>query len=245
MESVTAQPGSEICGFRPTASANVSEQDWFEHYTAGRGVIGAGSPLEWIGKLNAMPRLTKFVFVVSLLVVSWLLMQVVHEFGHVTGAWLTAGRVRRLVLHPLAISRTDVSPNPSPLLVVWLGPIVGGLLPSLAMFLVPARHPGASGSVEFFAGYCLTANGAYIAIGSIDQVGDCAAMLQLGTPHWVLLGFGAVTIPLGLYIWHKLGSLRQFVQNPDVVSGRHAWVVATTAVGIICVEIIVTSAQVP
>ena len=172
-------------------------------------------------------------------------MQVVHELGHVAGAWLSGGRVREVVLHPLAISRTDVSPNPSPLIVVWLGPIVGCLLPTLAMLLMPTRHPVASGSAEFFAGFCLIANGGYIAIGSIDQVGDCAAMLQLGTPHWVLLGFGVLTIPLGFYIWHKQGSLRQFVQNPDVVSHRHAWVVATAAAGIIFLEIVVASAGLP
>ena len=188
-----------------------------------------------------MPHVTKFPFAVGLLVVSWLLMQVFHELGHVAGAWLTGGRVREVVLHPLAISRTDVSPNPSPLIVAWLGPIIGCLLPVLLMFAVPTRHAVASGSTDFFAGFCLIANGAYIAIGSIDQVGDCAVMLQGGSPHWVLVGFGALTIPLGFYIWHRLGSVRKFVQNPDVVSPRHAWLVASAAVGMILAEIFVPS----
>jgi len=37
---------------------------------------------------------------------SWWAMQAVHEFGHVLGAWLTGGRVERVVLSPLTISRT-------------------------------------------------------------------------------------------------------------------------------------------
>ena len=53
----------------------------------------------------------------ALLVASWFLMQAVHELGHVLAAWLTGGAVQRVVLSPLEISRTDVMPNPRPLVV--------------------------------------------------------------------------------------------------------------------------------
>src|SRR3990172_5967267 len=85
---------------------------------------------------------------------SWLGMQAVHELGHVMGAWWTGGEVSRVVLHPLTISRTDLSHNPAPGTVVWAGPIVGDLLPLAAWIL--ARHARMSGEfvLRFFAGFC-------------------------------------------------------------------------------------------
>ena len=56
-------------------------------------------------------------------------MQAVHEAGHVFGAWATGGRVARVVLHPLTISRTDLEHNPYPLAVVWAGPVFGVVVP--------------------------------------------------------------------------------------------------------------------
>jgi hypothetical protein len=58
-------------------------------------------------------------------------MQVMHELGHVLGAWLTGGEVWRVVLHPLSISRTDLGANPHPLAVVWAGPMLGVAIPGL------------------------------------------------------------------------------------------------------------------
>jgi len=43
----------------------------------------------------------------TLIPLCWLLMMAVHEGGHFLCALLTNGRVTAVVLHPLAISRTD------------------------------------------------------------------------------------------------------------------------------------------
>ena len=75
----------------------------------------------------------------------------------------------------------------------------------------------------FFAGFCLLANGAYIAIGSFDQVGDCKVMLQHGSPVWTLLMFGLLTIPAGLYVWHSLGSVKKFLSDPTLVDQTMAY----------------------
>ena len=56
-----------------------------------------------------MNRLHQLVLIGSTLLGSWLGMQAVHESGHVIGAWMTGGRVERVVLHPLTISRTDLA----------------------------------------------------------------------------------------------------------------------------------------
>ncbi|MEZ6046089.1 MAG: M50 family metallopeptidase [Planctomycetaceae bacterium] len=67
-----------------------------------------------------------FILIAALLLpASWLSMMIVHEAGHMLSAMLTGGQIEKVVLHPLAISRTDVSPNPHPVWVVWGGPLLG------------------------------------------------------------------------------------------------------------------------
>ena len=82
-----------------------------------------------------MSRIRQAVFVGSACALSWMLMTVSHEFGHALGAWLTGGRVERIVLYPFAISRTDVKPNPRPLVVAWMGPLVGATLPLVLLVI--------------------------------------------------------------------------------------------------------------
>ena len=145
------------------------------------------------------------VLILSTLLGSWLGMQAVHELGHVLGAWITGGRVARVVLHPLTISRTDVVENPHPLFVVWAGPFVGVLLPLLFWGCFAKLKPSIGFLPRFFAGFCLLANGLYIGIGSFDRVGDCGEMLKHGSPVWLLWGFGLLTAPVGLWLWHDQG----------------------------------------
>jgi hypothetical protein len=156
-----------------------------------------------------MARYYKLMFAVCLVALCWYGMMAIHELGHVIGAWATGGTVTRVMLHPLSISRTDVSPNPSPGIVVWLGPVVGSLLPLLLPTML-SRRGSLRNVFRFFAGFCLIANGAYISVGSWDGIGDSGQMLQCGAPVWMLVAFGAVTVPGGLMIWHRLGSVRQF-----------------------------------
>ena len=173
----------------------------------------------------------------------WFGMMAVHEFGHVVGAWLTGGTVNRVVLHPLTISRTDVSPNPSPAIVVWLGPLLGCALP---MLLVPAtgwikgRAKDVGPLAMFFAGFCLVANGAYIAIGAFDGVGDCGVMLKTGSPLWALLVFGVVAMAVGFMVWHRLGSIGDFVGNPDRVEPATAYVIATLLITVLVAEFVLS-----
>jgi Peptidase M50B-like len=149
-----------------------------------------------------MPRIRQGLLILSTILLSWLLMQVVHEFGHMAAAWLSGGRVIHVVLHPLAISRTDVHPNPHPSIVVWGGPLMSALLP-LAVALVFALVHLSNGFLWFFAGFCLIANGAYIGFGSFQRIGDCGEMIRNGTPIWLLWLFGGIAIPFGLFLWSR------------------------------------------
>src|SRR5207253_7769696 len=100
-----------------------------------------------------MKRVHQGVLIVSTVLLSWLGMQAVHEFGHVLGAWLTGGRVAHVVLHPLTISQTDLSFNPSPLVVVWAGPVLGVSLPLLGWGIAAATGGRAAFLLRFFAGF--------------------------------------------------------------------------------------------
>jgi len=152
-----------------------------------------------------MNRVEQAVLIVTFLGFCWLGFQAVHELGHVAGAWLSGGKVVKVVLHPCAISRTDVEPNPHPLFVVWAGPLVGTILPLMA-FLVVARlrTPGVY-LFRFFAGSCLIGNGCYIGLGWIDRVGDTGVMLAHGSEPWMCISFGLASVPSGLSHWHRQG----------------------------------------
>lgn len=147
----------------------------------------------------------QIVLIASTVLGSWLGMQAVHELGHVLGAWATGGKVAQVVLHPLTISRTDYVENPMPLTSVWAGPLVGVLLPLVVWGLAAAARLRGAYVLRFFAGFCLIANGAYIAGGATSAIGDCGEMLRHGTPLWVLWLFGAVAVPAGLWLWSGQG----------------------------------------
>lgn len=145
------------------------------------------------------------LLIVTFLAFSWLVMMVVHEAGHVVGAVCTKATVEKVVLHPLAISRTDVGNNQNPLTVIWAGPVLGSLLP-LVLLSISGKVDGALRPfAKFFAGFCLVANGAYISVGSIERIGDAGDLLGHGSPGWTLWLFGAVTIPTGFWLWNGLG----------------------------------------
>ena len=171
-------------------------------------------------------RVHFWLFTACTVLLSWYAMMAVHELGHVLGALLTGGTVTHVVLHPLAISRTDVQPNPHPAVVVWMGPVIGCLLPVLLFLVTPPRYVVWRTVIGFFSGFCLIANGVYIGVGAWDEVGDCREMLQSGTPLWVMLLFGASSAIAGLVVWHRLGAVSKLVKAPPRIPLR--W---TCAVG--------------
>src|SRR5574340_1123428 len=98
----------------------------------------------------------------SMLGLSWLGMMALHELGHVLHAWLSGGRVACVVLHALAFSRTDVAPNPHPLLVAVGGAVWGCLVPLGLLAVVHFTARRQAYLARWFAGFCLIANGVYL-----------------------------------------------------------------------------------
>jgi hypothetical protein len=182
-------------------------------------------------------RLFQTVLIVSTLAFSWLAMMVVHEFGHVLHLWLSGGTVERVVLHPLVISRTDPGLNPRPLFVAWGGPVWGCIIPLILLGIVLLCRWSWWYLVRFFAGFCLIANGAYLAGGSFDEVGDAGDILRHGSPRWTLFLFGIPTVALGLWFWHRLGPHFGLGPSSGKVDRRAALVMLVALILLVAVEL--------
>jgi hypothetical protein len=181
--------------------------------------VRSSYPNSW----NFTQNVHQAILVVSTALGSWLGMQAAHELGHVLGAFLTGGTTATVVLHPLTISRTEMSDNPHPLIVVWAGPLVGVMLPlTLWGLLELTRVPGAF-VARFFAGFCLISNGTYLGAGSFVAAGDCGEMLRQGSPVWVLRVFGAVAVPVGFWLWNGQGPKFGLGDTQGMVSHRVAY----------------------
>ena len=186
-----------------------------------------------------MKHLTQILLIVTFVAFSWLAMQVVHEAGHVLVAHLTGGEVAKVALHPLVFSRTDLAENPHPLAVVWGGPLVGSGLPLLVLACAAVcRLPGLY-LFRFFAGFCLIVNGVYIGIGWLVAEGaDPWVMTENGSPVWLLVLFGVVTFPLGLYLWHKQDPYFGLGQGNGKVDTHAAVISAALLVALVGVEVL-------
>jgi hypothetical protein len=186
-----------------------------------------------------MKRLPQALLIVTFIAFSWLAMQAVHELGHVIVARLTGGEVVRVALHPLIISRTDLGEDPHPLAVVWGGLLLGSLIPLLAFVVATfLRSPGIY-LFRFFAGSCLVANGVYIGAGRFLAEGaDPYVMTENGSPRWVLVAFGAIALPLGLFLWHRQGPHFGLGEAKGKVSSAAAIISAVLLLGLVGTEML-------
>ncbi|MDB5296804.1 MAG: hypothetical protein JWO31_2787 [Phycisphaerales bacterium] len=153
----------------------------------------------------ARPTILRVLLLIPAAWAAWLLFEAAHEAGHVLHAAASGGRVVRVELPLLGFSRTDVSPNPCPAIVAWGGPAWGSVLPVVAWAAVPSRWPAARRAARAFAGFCLVANGSYLAAGCAGHVGDAGDLLRHGTPAWLVVAAGSAAAAAGLWVWHGLG----------------------------------------
>jgi hypothetical protein len=190
---------------------------------------------------NSAMKVHREILIASTLLGSWLGMQAVHELGHICGARLTGGMVQKVILHPLTISRTDLAENPSPLVVVWAGPLLGVLLPILLWLAAATTKMPGSFVLRFLAGFCLIANGLYISLGSFGRVGDCGEMLRHGSGLWQLWLFGLVTVPVGIWLWHGQGAEFGLGNSPKVVNPAIAYTMLGIVLTVVVAELILGS----
>ena len=129
----------------------------------------------------------------------------VHELGHVLSAWLGGADVVSVELRPWALSHTIIANSDAPMRDVWLGPIVGVVLP-VVLYGLAWRRPRLGPALGFFAGFCCVANGVYLGVGWIGPYGDTKTLIDLGSGVAPMFGFGLVSCGMGFFLWHRLGN---------------------------------------
>lgn len=179
----------------------------------------------------AARRASQIVLIAGLIAFCWPMMMLVHETGHAMGAWATGGQVQRVLWHPLVLSRTDVTPNPSPKIEVWAGPVVGAALPAVLAAMVIALRLKISYLFVAFAGFCLLANGLYVGWGTFDPAGDAHEMIRLGVPRGSMLVFGLVAMLSGLWLLDRVSPMLGFGDRPRRIRTNDVvWVLTAAAI---------------
>ncbi len=169
-------------------------------------------------------RFFQTLLITSTAGVSWLMMMLLHECGHVFSGWISGAQLLHVDFPPWGFSRTDFGDNPHPLFVAWSGAIAGCLLPLIILFFVRVALPRYGYLARWLAGLCLVANGAYL-IGGILHEGrldDGGVILQNGGAAWQLVLFGIPAVALGLYLWNGLGPEFGIGPSPRNVDRRAA-----------------------
>lgn len=152
-----------------------------------------------------MDRAYQTLLIAASLGFAWLGMMQVHEAGHVVGAIATRGVVERVELPLVGFSRTDLSKNSHPAVVAWGGPLFGSLLPLVPLLFARRWLPRYAFLLQFFAGFCLIANGAYIGGGAFTPSGDTVDLLREGASPWQFIAFGIPAVAGGFALWNSLG----------------------------------------
>lgn len=124
---------------------------------------------------------------------AWVTMTVTHELGHVMAGLAGGAQLRELQLQPWRLPYSIFLGDPHPLVTLWAGFAVGGLVP-LVVALAVRRN-----AVWFVAWFCLLANGAYLLLGYVSGDGelDSAMMIRAGARPIELLGVSTVMLLIG------------------------------------------------
>ena len=129
----------------------------------------------------------------TLLAVSWTVMTVCHEVGHLVGGWAGGATLIQADVVPWRLPYSLHQPDPFPLLTLWSGPLLGIAIPVAIAALI--RQDWA----WFIADFCLVANGAYLALAWVtsDRLLDTHRLLAAGASPLTIATFCLITIAVG------------------------------------------------
>lgn len=142
------------------------------------------------GPLEVRRRIAIFA---SLLIVSWMVMTLTHELGHIVGGWIGGATLTSYDLAPWRLPHSLHAPDPNPLLTLWGGPVLGVVAPTLLALTVRQRW------AWFIADFCLIANGGYLALAWIsgDRYLDTPRLLEAGAHPATVVIYCVVTVGIG------------------------------------------------
>ncbi|MEM6329140.1 MAG: hypothetical protein AAF790_02710 [Planctomycetota bacterium] len=163
--------------------------------TAGRGASPPAS------RVHGRRRWRAVALLLPVAAWMWLAFMLVHELGHVAGAWATGGRLVCVNVFPGQLSSTLVRPNPRPGVVLWSGLLCGWIAPAAAR--LATRTTGRPRRVlDCWAAFCLLAGGGYLAGGGSERLTDTGQLVAAGWPLPLLVAIGATVASLG-YSWSR------------------------------------------
>ncbi|WDQ19479.1 hypothetical protein [Rhodopirellula sp. P2] len=116
-----------------------------------------------------------------------------HELGHVVGGWIGGATLIEVDLRPWQLPYSIHSPDPSPLITLWSGPLLGVVVP-VAFAIVANRR-----AWWFVADFCLLANGTYLALAwfSGEAFLDASRLFQAGASKLMVATYCLLTIGVG------------------------------------------------
>lgn len=141
------------------------------------------------------PLLKHISKLVVLLGVSWCVMTFVHESGHILCGYACGGTLLSADLIPWHLPYSIFSPDPSPLVTVWGGPILGVTIPFIAAVCIRRDW------MWFIAYFCMLANGSYIVAAwfSGDRYLDTPRLLEDGANTTSIAAYCVLTIGFGYF----------------------------------------------
>ena len=139
---------------------------------------------------------------VGLLIVSWCVMTVVHESGHLICGFACGGKVTSADLLPWHLPYSFFEPDPHQLVTLWGGPILGVMIPVAIALALRTNW------MWFIADFCLLANGSYLAVSWVtgDRYLDTPKLLEHGAHPFSIAIYCLLTIGFGYF-----GFRRQFL----------------------------------
>ncbi len=145
--------------------------------------------------------MTPVVKLISGVPLFWYPISLIHELGHYVSATIGGATEVTIVWRYGIFSETIRNGSKWPLMDVWMGPILGVLIPLVVMACCWKMKW--SEWVAWPTSIACIGNGLYIGLGWLDSGGDPADMISLGTPLFVMLGYGLLVFTVGIVLLFK------------------------------------------
>ncbi len=173
----------------------------------------------------------------------WELMLLTHEIGHLIAAGCTGAVVLQSNLLPWVLPCTLIEQNPHPHVVAWGGITSGVGIPIVIWGVLTWLQRPAAATGAGLAGFCLLANGAYLAAGGGESLTDTGVLRALGWSNGLLIVVGLVLAVPGYWLCRRdVLAQHALVQRGEVgwrpvgwsLTGWVVWTTAQTILAYAC-----------